>query len=275
LYEKVGEDKIHITELPIETATMPYTTFLEGLLDGGVDKNGKKIPAQIKDMVSLCTEVSVDFTVTFPKGKLAELESQRDANGINGVEKMLKLTTSISTTNMHMFDQNKRLHKYTSVEEIIEAFYGVRIEMYGKRKAYLVDEYTMRLSKLSNRARYIQETLNGTIDLRKKKSNEVQELLESKKFDKHENKYDYLIKMPMDSVTEENIEHIMKERDNAKQELEMLMAKALESIWLEELNALEKEYDKYKAKREQIQTGSVKTGDKQKKPTLVKKLVKK
>jgi len=275
LYEKVGEDKIRITELPIETATMPYTTFLEGLLDGGVDKNGKKVTAQIKDMVSLCTEVSVDFTVTFPKGKLTELETQIDANGINGVEKLLKLTTSISTTNMHMFDHNKRLHKYKSVEEIIDAFYGVRIEMYGKRKAYLVDEYKMRLSKLSNRARYIQETLNGTIDLRKKKSNEVQDLLESKKYDKHENKYDYLIKMPMDSVTEENIEHIMKERDNAKQELDTLMAKTLETIWLEELNTLEKEYDKYKVKREQIQEGSVKTGDKQKKTTVIKKLVKK
>ena len=38
-YEKIGDDKIHITELPVGTWTMPYTSFLEGLMDGVVDKN--------------------------------------------------------------------------------------------------------------------------------------------------------------------------------------------------------------------------------------------
>ena len=271
LYEKIGEDKIKITELPIETATMPYTTFLEGLLDGTVDKNNKKSPGLIKDMVSLCTEVSVDFTVVFPKGKLQELEKTVDSNGINGVEKLLKLTTTISTTNMHMFDKDIKLHKYSRVEEVVDAFYEVRLDMYRKRKEYLVKEFEHRLLKLSNRAIYIQETLSGVVDLRRKKTEHVNSLLTERKYDKIDGDYKYLIKMPMDSVTEENVESIMKERDNAKRELDILISKTLEQIWLEELETLDREYDKYKGRRQQIQSGSVKPTTK----TTIKKLIKK
>jgi len=37
-YEKVGTDKIRISELPIGTWTMSYTSFLEGLMDGSTKK---------------------------------------------------------------------------------------------------------------------------------------------------------------------------------------------------------------------------------------------
>ena len=75
LYEKVADDKIRIVELPVGSWTMPYTTFLETLMDGTmVDKEGKKIPPSIKDFTSICTEVSVDITVQFPKGRIQELD---------------------------------------------------------------------------------------------------------------------------------------------------------------------------------------------------------
>lgn len=257
VYKKIGDDKIQITELPVGTWTMPYTTFLEGLMDGSsVDKNGKKIAPQIKDFVSVCTEVSVDFTVVFPKGKLEELEKSSDSNGVNGIEKLLKLTTTVSSTNMHMFDADCRLHKYGSVEEIIDAFYVVRMKLYEKRKAYLIQDLEKKLVKLTNKARYIQETLSGMVDLRKKNSTQVQELLIGRKFDMIDGDYKYLIKMPMDSVTEENVANIMKDRDNAKQELDVLIATTLEKMWLNELDILEKAYDVYKSKRESLQNGT-------------------
>ena len=138
VYEKIGEDKIRITELPVGTWTMPYTNMLEQLMDGATDKSGKKITPIIRDMVSFSTEVNVDFTVTFTRGKLQELEAKAlDANGVNGLEKALKLATTVSTTNMHMYDEDSKLHKYSSVEEIIEGFVKVRLDKYEKRKANL------------------------------------------------------------------------------------------------------------------------------------------
>ena len=255
-YEKIGTDKIRITELPIGSWTMPYTSFLEGLMDGS-NKKGKKIPASIRDFTSVCTEVSIDFEVTFPRGKLDELESKCDEiTGINGIEKLLKLATTISSTNMHMFDADRKLHKYKSIEEIIDDFYKVRIDVYGKRKAYLIDILEKKLVKLSNKARYIQETLDSVIDLRRKKAQVVTGLLTERKFDLIDGDYKYLIKMPMDSVTEENVASIMKDNENAVKELERLKKTSLEKMWLSELDTLEKEYTTYKSYREKIQSGS-------------------
>lgn len=273
-YETISDDKIRITELPIGTWTMPYTTFLESLVDGVVDnKTGKKGAPVLKDMASICTEVNVDITVVFPRGKLEALESTEDANGCNGVHKLLKLQTTVSTTNMHMFDKDCKLHKYKSVNEIIEDFYKVRIEAYKKRKEYQLNDMKHKLIRLSNRARYIQETLAGTIDLRRKKTADVNTLLEGKKYDKIDGDYKYLIKMPMDSVTEENVETIMKEKENTEKDIEVLTKTSLQTIWSRELNTLEKEYDKYKLIREKIQTtGSTGTVKKtNKKIRIVKK----
>jgi DNA topoisomerase-2 len=266
-YEKIGDDKVRVTELPVGTWTMPYITMLEGLMDGGVDKAGKKIAPSIKDFTSLCTEVAVDIVVQFPKGKLYELESVIESTGINGVEKLLKLTTTLSTTNMHMFNSECKLRKYATVEEIIDDFYGVRMEIYGKRKANLVEEMQRKLIKLSNRARYIVETLEGVVDLRRKNAAQVLELMTERKFDMLDGDYKYLVKMPMDSVTQENVEQILKEKTQCEKDLEVLIATTLEKMWYSELEAFEKEYTSYKAKREKIQAGGV--------GPQVKKIVKK
>lgn len=255
LYEKIGDDTVRITELPVGTWTMPYTTYLESLMDG-TDKNGKRIQSQIKDFTSLSTEVSIDFTVVFPRGKLTELMNAKDEFDTDGVEKLLKLTTSVSTGNMHMFDSNIRLKKYKGVREIIDDFYHVRLGLYVKRKAFMVEQLQYKLLKLSNKAKYIEENLKGTVDLRKKTYAQVDELLTTHKYDKIDGDYKYLTKMPMDSVTDENVEHIMKDKDNAQHELDVLMKTSEQQMWLGELDVLESKYAEFKTKREKIQLGS-------------------
>jgi DNA topoisomerase-2 len=194
----------------------------------------------------------VDFVVTFPKGRVAELESTVDSNGCNGLEKILKLFTTVSTTNMHMFNADCKLHKYGSVQEIIDEFYTVRLCMYNKRKAALLVEMEKKLVKLSNKARYIQETLKGSVDLRRKTAAQVEELLVSQSFVKLDGDFKYLVKMPMDSVTDENVATIMREKEQTETELDQLKKTTLEAMWQAELATLERQYDIYKTKRECI-----------------------
>ena len=272
VYEKIDNDKIRISELPIGTWTMPYISFLEGLADGTTDKNGKKVPPSIRDFTSMSTEVNVDIVVTFPRGKLEDIESKVDSvTNINGIEKMLKLTSNISSTNMHMFNKDCKLRKYASVEDIIEDFYDVRLEMYSKRKKQLIKDLEHKLVKLSNRAKYILATLDGSVDLRRKNATAVHELLTSKGYDLLDGDFKYLIKMPMDSVTQENVDKILKEKSDAETELELLKKTTLEAMWLSELEHLQKEYNSYKKVRESIQNGETK----QTKKVVKKKVVKK
>ena len=257
VYEKLGEDKLCITELPVGTWTMPYITFLEGLMDGTThEKTGKKTPPSIKDFTSISTEVNVHITVQFPKGEMAKLENTVDANGINGIQKLLKLTTTATTTNMHMFNADRRLHKYATVEEIIDEFYIVRKKAYTDRKAYLVNAKEVQLMKLSNRAKYILATLEGTIDLRRKTRQQVADLLVSRNYDKLDGDYGYLTKMPMDSVAQENVDAILKDHQTCSDELATLRATTEEQMWIGELDAFEALYLKYKDERTRIQNPS-------------------
>ena len=154
-----------------------------------------------------------------------------------------------------MFNKDCRLHKYNDVREIINEFYDVRLDVYRKRKEYLIDNIEKKLIKLSNRARYITEMLADRIDLRRKKSSEVNDMLTSMEFAKIDNDYKYLIKMPMDSVTDENVTSILKEHTDTVKELDVLKRTKLETMWKHELQTLLTHYNVYKQKREKIQLG--------------------
>ena len=73
----------------------------------------------------------------------------------------------------------------------------------------------------------------------------------------------------MDSVTDENVAIIMKEKADTEAELEALKSKTLEKMWWDELDELEKQYGIYKTKRVLIQDGG-KPAEKKKLKVLTK-----
>jgi DNA topoisomerase-2 len=263
-YERTGPDTISVTELPVGRWTMPYIKGLEEMMDGGVDKDGKKIVPQIKDFTSLCTEVGINITVVLPKGRVDELIAQKDANGIDGIEKLLKLTTTVKTSNIHMFNGNAKLTKYENTDDLIRDYYGVRLNAYRVRKAHLMADMTKKTELLTSRAKYIEYTLIDKIDLRRKSAEAVTKTLAEAGFEPVDGDYKYLVKMPMDSVTAENVARLRKERDDMMKELDILTRTTPEQIWIHELEQLETKYGEYKKVREQIQNAE---------PTTTKKVV--
>jgi DNA topoisomerase-2 len=169
----------------------------------------------------------------------------------------MKLTTTIKTSNIHMFDDQCKLKKFEDVHELISDYYPVRLAAYGKRKTYLVDEMQRKMLILTNKARYIEYTLIDKIDLRRKNAEAVTKMLEINGFDKVDGDYKYLVKMPMDSVTIENVDRLRKERDDTQRELDALVATTLEQMWMTELDTLEKVYAEYKKDRQQLQEATV------------------
>jgi DNA gyrase/topoisomerase IV subunit A len=153
--------------------------------------------------------------VHFGRGRLAELEADIDkATGLNGVEKLLKLSTTVGISNMNMFNFKIQLHKYRSVREVIDSFYEMRMDMYGKRKTAMVKTMETKVREMSNRARFIQEVVDNTIDLRKMADDEATDaMLLARNYDKHDDKYDYLTRMPMHNMNKQRIQKILKEKE--------------------------------------------------------------
>ena len=252
-YENLGNDKIHVTELPVGFWTDDFKSNLESLLDT-TDSNGKRIVPKIKDYDDMSKDVNVDFIIQFPKGKLAELEVTKADHDCNGVEKLLKLYSTISSSNMHLFNYEDKLKKYEDVESIIDDYYLKRLELYDIRKKYMIDETKKELVLLSNKVKYIQEVLKGTIDLRRKSKEVIDELLEAKQYDKlgKDKDYKYLVKMPMDSVSQENVEKLLNEHQKKEKELEKIQSTTIQEMWLNELKELGSAYTEYKEERRKL-----------------------
>ena len=278
-YEKVGVDKIRVTELPIGFWTEDFKELLEKLIEPEVGKDGKKSVSIIKDYDDMSKDVNVDFTIEFAKGKLEEVESTKADYGCNGIQKILKLYTTNTNTNMHLFNANDKLHKYESVEEIIDDYYVTRLKMYQTRKDYIISSLEKELLLLSNKSRYISEILNDTIDLRKKRKDDILNLLSSKGYTmmNDDTEFKYLIKMPMDSVTEENVKKLNADYSNKEIELTTIKNTTIYQMWELELDKLLQEYLEYKEERERMMSdsGDIKIMKKKIVSTGVKKVLQK
>ena len=57
--------------------------------------------------------------------------------------------------------------------------------------------------------------------------------------------FNYLVKMPMDSVCKENVEKLMSDYKNKNTELETIKACSIEQMWLKELEELKIAYKEF------------------------------
>jgi len=267
-YVKQDERTIVITELPVGSWTEPFKNFLKDIQDYTLDdvnlKTGKvvkhkeneksaakspKLIESTKD--SGCTDKHVYCVITFAKEEyLTQLESSATTHGCNALEKLFGLYTTISTTNMHMFDDKIQLRKYASVSEIMGAYIPVRLRYYEMRKDYLIRLYTEQLVQYSNKMRFMNEILNDSIDLRRKTNGEITDMLTTRKYDKIDDKYDYLVHLPMNSVSVENVDKIKKQYEAKQLQLDTVKETTTTQMWNSDLDAFIVGYDEMMARYE-------------------------
>ena len=261
-YEIVADRKVRITELPIGTWTDDYKQFLEKLMDLPVadkdkDKSGGGAAASVpilKEYTDMSTDAVVDITVTFhpayphtPKD-LQSVIIDADA-GTNKLEKLLGLFTTQSTTNMNLFDAREKLRKYANIYDIIEDYYVERLALYSKRKTAMLAQLGNELRVLTNRARYIQEILDDKLELRRQSKDAIFAKMTAHGYEHidGDTEYKYLLKMPMDSVTDENVKHLLGERDSKRAQHQKLTDTSIQALWISNLDELETEYRKWAA----------------------------
>lgn len=258
--ERVDETTLMITELPIKKWTQNYKEFLEGMITGD-----GKTPPEIKDMKENHTETTVSFTVIASKENIDEWE--KDAKG--GLYAKFKLTASISTSNMTLFDEEARIIRYETPEDIISAFYTIRLDYYNKRKANLLKNLEAEKVVLSNKARFVEEVCTGSlvVNNRKRKDlleelkirgydlikKEVKQVIEQAEGDGDESDiedeetstgdlakgYEYLLGMKIWSLTFEKAEQHRAQLEQKISELELLQATEPTTLWLRDLDAVE------------------------------------
>jgi DNA topoisomerase-2 len=199
----------------------------------------------------MSTDTDVDFNVRLLPGTINKLLPKKSDHGCNLLEKTMKLYTTKTETNMYLFDHKQKLSKYNSVYEIIDSYFPVRLDLYQKRKEHMINLLERDVMKLHNEARFIEEQCEDIIDLRRKKKQQVIDMLNDRNYDllDDDKEFKYLRSMRMEQVEEENIEKLRNKRDEKKKELEALKNTSPEEMWDNELVNLKKHYNTYRKNR--------------------------
>lgn len=238
VYNVPNDTTIVITELPIYSWTQSYKEFLDEAMDTP-DK-----PGFIKDFKEYHTDTTVHFEITLTKETLKEL--QKDPNGIL---KKFKLQLTKTVSNMTLYDSNGCLKKYSNVTEIMEEFFDIRLEYYHKRKTHLESVLRADLEKLSNKVRFILGVIDGSISVFNRKNVIVSALrgmgfLEIfKDLVDSEHGFEYLLSMPIWSLTNERVEKMKIERDAKLEELADLESKSAKDLWITDLENLQRDWE--------------------------------
>ena len=264
--ERIDEKTLLLTELPIRKWTQDYKLQLEKMLTGdpGDGKKKPKQEAEIKDFKENHTDTTVSFTIVADPAKIDEW-----VNAKGGLENKFKLTSTISTSNMHLFNTENMIVKYESANDILSAFFDIRLEYYNKRKALLVERMGREKRILSNKARFVEEVCSGDLVVSNRKRVDLLRDLEERGYelfpkdpkktssdseedneeeDSEEDSasdaelakgYEYLLGLKIWSLTKEKADKLRQELAEKTAQLEELEATEPSQIWLNDLDAIE------------------------------------
>jgi DNA topoisomerase-2 len=222
VYKVLNTTTVRVTDLPPSITFEKYEEYLDSLVD-------KKV---IVDYDNNSSSV-VDYVVKFTRTALKELIES------NKLESVLHINSS-ETENVVTLDENGRLLQFDKAEDIVPYFCDYRLTWYDKRKKYLIGVLEKELMVLTNKARFVKSIIDKKLKVNNVPKKEICDWLEANKFDKVSNSFDYLINMPIYSLTKERYAELIKERDSKKVELEEMRKKVPSDMYLDDLKSLKK-----------------------------------
>ena len=200
-YSIKNTSTVEITEIPPSFTYEKYEQHLDSLVEKGVlhsyDDNSSE---------------NVSYTLKFPRQTLAEIIKKKKLDDI------LKISER-EGENFTTLDENGKLLVFESAEDIVKYFVNFRSGYYVIRKAKLLSNLREELQTLSNRARFIESIVNGSLIVNGRKKKEIEEDLKIMKFDKQDGNWNYLTSLPIYSLTLEKLEEIKKSVEEKSAEI--------------------------------------------------------
>ena len=231
-YESVGNimqnnmTSYTINEIPVETSYQKYIEILDKLEEDKViqDYNDKCDPRTNEILFEIRT--TREFT--------------RKHQDIESLYKVFKLVKSLPE-NLNCIDEENHVKEFNTIQEILDKFICLRLKYYQKRKDYLVEEIKNSLIKLASKYYFVKGIIDGSIIVNKrKKDNIISQLEKIEKIKPIDGSYDYLLQMPIHSLTQEKLEELKNQIEEGKEEYKKTKETSIQDMWLADLRELQK-----------------------------------
>jgi len=228
-YDVKNTSTVTITELP---PSITYEKFDQHLIDL---EDTRRIASYENNCKS-----NISYTIKFRREDLKMLaDSTR-------LKRLLKMEER-QTENFTVLDEHGKLKIFGSASEIIEYFVQFRLSFYDKRKQFIIDTLNQELTLLSNRARFVKSIIGGKLKINNVPRKEILLYLQTADFDEINGSYQYLLSMPIHSLTKETYEDLISAEEKKRVELEEIKKREPIQMYREDLQelkkALQKEYN--------------------------------
>ena len=222
-FTRANTTTVKISELPPSMTYEKYEDILDKLVD---DKVIVSYDDNCKD--------NIDYTIKFTRSDLDKLDDEK-------LVKLLKLEES-STEIFSTLDEYGKLMIFENTSDIIKYFVDFRLNYYHKRKQFLLDKLNKELKILSNRGRFIKAIIDGKLKVNNVSKSVIIEGIEVMKLEKIDDSYDYLLRMPIYSLTKEMYEKLKEDFVAKKEEIKILEETDPKDMYLLDLSELKKKF---------------------------------
>lgn len=249
---------VTITELPVGTWTKDYKAYLDELASADAEKGPKSARTEsgkpvLKSFDDLYNDVEVKFVLYLDHEYYEDAKADTDE-----FEKRFMLTSSWKTSNMVCFDTNLQITRYSSVGDMLEAYFEPRLGAYEARRQHEMKRLKAEMVEADAKARFIKAVLAGTMELRRATDEEI--VAAMKKHDlppisapsspESVDAYEYLLRMRMDRVKATAVVEQELAVAKAKAALEELEKTTAADMWLKDLATFEASWQKLLAMRD-------------------------
>jgi DNA topoisomerase-2 len=220
-YEILNTSTIKITELPPSMTYEKYESILDTLVDS----------KQIVSYDDNCSD-NVNYIIKLTRDVLSSLNEEK----IIKIFKLEETETEIFTT----LDETGKIKIFETDVDIIEYFTNYRLKFYSLRKDKMLSDLRHEAKILSNKGKFIKFILDGKLEIKNKPKNEIITSMETFSLEKIDDSYDYLLRMPLWSLTFEMFEKMKQDWSNLKKEIEGLEKIEPKDMYLTDLKELKK-----------------------------------
>jgi DNA topoisomerase-2 len=220
-FERINSTTLNITELPPSMIYEKYEDILEKLVDS-------------KEIVSYednCKD-NINYKIKFTRNTLENLND-------DSIFKLLKLEES-ETENFNTLDENGKLRIFETAEEILKSFVDFRLGYYQKRKDNKLKKYQNELKILGNKGKFIKYILEDKIVVNNKSKEDITKQIINMKIEMIDDSYDYLLRMPIYSLTKEMFQKLKEDFTIKKSEIQDLSKIEPKEMYLNDLNELKR-----------------------------------
>ena len=192
---------------------------------------------KIRSFQNYSSDVVIQFDIKENKDEEKELTLES-----------LKLTSTLSTSNMVLFDEHGKIKKYNTVSDILNEFCRVRYAFYEKRKAYMMNELQQLIRILQSKLRFLTEVMSGSLVIQNVPEETIIATLKKGKYQvvDGDDSYSYLLAMQIRSFSKQKVDDLTNTMQRYEKELKTLQATEERQLWMNDLGEFKKEYEKFK-----------------------------